>query len=140
MNAITPIKPAYNMDTLVEKFVALRDKLGELKKTHQEIEAKFNQGLEYLEGHILDLLNAAGANHIATPHGTAIKAVQTSAMVQDWPATLAFIQEHNAWDLLEARVSKSAAVGIVEETKAPIPGVQISQRVTVNVRRPTKRT
>lgn len=131
-------RPQLNTDELVEKFIQLRDRRDELRKQQQEELAKYQRCLDYLEGILLDRLREAGAQHIATPHGTAAKSVQTSCTVLDWPATLTYIQEHEAWDLLEARVSKTAAVQVITETKAPIPGVQLSQRLTINVRRPSK--
>ena len=51
----------------------------------------------------------------------------------DWPETLRYIREREAWDLLEARVSKTAAAVVVEETGAPIPGVETTSEIRVNV-------
>jgi hypothetical protein len=70
-----------------------------------------------------------------SPHGTAYRTVRTSAKVIDWVQTLTYIREHNAWDLLEARVSKLAAQELIKETKLPIPGVETSSEVCINVRR-----
>jgi hypothetical protein len=48
---------------------------------------------------------------------------------------LGFVRAKEAWDLLEARVSKLAAQELIKETKLPIPGVETSSEVVVNVRR-----
>jgi hypothetical protein len=148
MNAVTNITPLatrpeppamIDMDVLVEKYVALRDKRDEIRKGHQEIEARFKAGLDFLEGQMHMILQATGQTTAGTPHGTAFEVTQTSATVQDWTVTLDFILEHKAWDLLEARVSKLAVERIMADSGQPVPGVKVSQRVTVNVRRPTKR-
>jgi hypothetical protein len=68
------------------------------------------------------------------PSGTAFKSTVTSVSVKDWPATLRYIQQHELWDLLEARVSKSAAVEVVTDTQKPIPGVEITQATVLRVR------
>jgi hypothetical protein len=54
--------------------------------------------------------------------------------VKDWVATLTYIKDNNLWDLLEARVNKTAAVEVVEEQKKPIPGVQIARATVLRVR------
>ena len=127
----------HNIDNIVQKYIQLRDKRDEVRKTHKEIEARYKTGLDYLGNELLKVLDALGAEHVACASGTAIKTMKTSATVQDWPATLAYIQENDAWDLLEARVSKIAAEAIIAETEQPIPGVKLSQFIDISVRRPT---
>jgi hypothetical protein len=70
-----------------------------------------------------------------SPHGTAYRTVRTSAKVIDMVEFLGFVRAKEAWDLLEARVSKLAAQELIKETKLPIPGVETSSEVCVNVRR-----
>lgn len=83
---------------------------------------------------ILAELQAAGVNSMASAEGTVYKSTETSVSVKDWPATLSYIQQNQLWDLLEARVAKTAAVTIMQETQAPIPGVQVSQEIVLRVR------
>jgi hypothetical protein len=126
-----------NVDALVSKYIQLRDKRDEVRKQHKEVEARYKTGLDYLGAQLLAVIDAFGAEHIACASGTAIKTFKTSATVQDWPATLAYIRENEFWDLLEARVSKIAVESLIVETQQPIPGVKLSQMVDVSVRRPT---
>ena len=135
MNDVT--NSTQGIDGIVQKYIALRDKRDEVRKTHKEVEARFKTGLDFLGDQLLKVLDQLGAEHVACASGTAIKTMKTSATVQDWQQTLAYIQENGAWDLLEARVSKIAAEMIINETQQPIPGVKISQMVDVSVRRPT---
>lgn len=129
------VKP--NADELIRTYVALRDKIRDIEKAHVEQLRPYREALAYREANLLEALDRAGLQHMKSPHGTAFKSVRTSAKVVDWPATLGYIREREAWDLLEARVSKTAAVAITEDTKQPIPGVEISSELTINVRRPT---
>jgi hypothetical protein len=89
-----------------------------------------------IEALLLDALIQNNAESMRTGKGTFYKTTHASVKVKDWSETLAFIQESERWDLLEARVSKTAAQQVVEETKLPIPGVEIERMVKVNVRRP----
>lgn len=120
---------------LINSYIQLRDKIAQIKEAHKEQLKPYQAMTERLEGLLLAELNAAGANSIATPQGTAFKQVATSVSVQDWPAALEFIKTRQAWDLLEARIAKTAALATIEETESPIPGVDVSRAWVVRVRR-----
>lgn len=119
---------------MTEKYLALRKKKQAIQDRHKQELAPFNEILNRLGNLILAELNAAGVNSMASAEGTVYKSVETSVTVKDWPATLSYIQQNQAWDLLEARVAKTAAVTIVQETQAPIPGVNIAQEIVLRVR------
>ena len=127
--------PTTNIDVLVDKYVRVRDRIADMKQQHAADLAPFNQALATLEGCLLEHMNQAGLESMRAPAGTAYKAKRVSAKVMDWEATWEFIMEHKAFDLIEHRVSKVAAQAIVDETQTPIPGVEITTEVVVNVRR-----
>lgn len=124
-----------NTDQLVEKYVALRDKKAEIKKRQTEELSRYDLAMSQLEAMMLDILNATGAESMRTNSGTMFKTMRTSTKVMDWSATLEFIKTNNAWDLLEARVSKVAVEAIMAETQQPIPGVATNREIVLNVRR-----
>jgi hypothetical protein len=123
------------LDKSILSYVKLRDRKKELEARHTEELQPINTMLERLEAHMLEALNEAGLQSAKSPHGTAYKSTRTYAKVIDFAQVLAFIREHDAWDLLEHRVSKKAAETIIEETQEPIPGVETSSEVVINVRR-----
>ncbi len=120
---------------MIEKFIALRDKIADIKDAHKRQLAPYNQALETLEAKLLAALDQAGLAQMKGEAGTVYKSTRTSASVKDWGATLAFIREHEAWDLLEARVSKTAVGAVIEETGQPVPGVNVTTEVVLHVRR-----
>lgn len=130
-------RPRLTADAMIERYVKLRDKKKEIEARHKDELAPFNDAMKRLEGFMLEALNQSGLDSMKSAHGTAFKSTRTSATVKDWPLTLAFIREHQAWDLLEARVAKTVAYQIIADTQAPIPGVETSAELTVNVRRPS---
>lgn len=121
--------------TAVEKFLALRDRKATIEKRHKDELAPFNLAMAKLEGVMLDTLNANGAESMRAEAGTAYKTTRTSTKVTEWSETLKFIQAKGLWELLEARVSKTAAEAIMTETQAPIPGVTTSRETVIGVRR-----
>jgi hypothetical protein len=130
-------RPRMTMDNMIEKYVKIRDKKKVLEDQHKEAMKPYTDTLDRLEAYMLEAMNQSGLKSMKSPHGTAYQAVRTSAKVTDWPAALGYIREHQAWDLLEARISKLALQELTEATKDVVPGVETSSEVVVNVRRAT---
>jgi hypothetical protein len=126
---------AMTPDIMVQKYVRLRDKVAGIKKRHQEELAPFNLAMDTLEGHLLGVLNKEKAENIKVPAGTFYRSTRTSVTVSEWSKTLNYIRQQELWELLEARVNKTAAEAIMDETKQPIPGVNVSRETTVQIRR-----
>lgn len=119
-----------NNEDLIAGYVALRDKIGEIKKRHEAELSQYTSVIEEMESRLLVVLEAAGAESIRTNAGTAYKANWSSARVSDWSQTLEYILANERYDLLERRVAKA----VVEEI-GDVPGVVVERGVRVNVRR-----
>lgn len=126
---------AMTLDAMVDAYVKLRDKVATIKKEQTDALAPYNVAMAKLEAAMLDTLNQNNAESVRTEHGTVYKTSRTSAKVTEWSATLEFIKTNNLWELLEARVSKTAAEAIIQETQQPIPGVTTSREIAIGVRR-----
>ena len=125
-----PLSPA----EMIDKYIKLRNKVAELKAKHVEELTPYNNVMLSLEAELMRHLHATKLDSVNGPAGTAYRQHNTSVTVDDWTRTLQYIVENEHWDLLEARVAKSAALEILEETKKPIPGVKISQLEVLRVR------
>ena len=116
-----------------------------MKLRHQkesiENEAKaqvkdIKENMTKLEAWIKEKADADGVTSFKTKHGTAFLTTNDFARVADWDAMLEFIQENEAYDLLEKRVSKVAVRGYIDMNKAVPAGVTYGTRIDVNVRKP----
>ena len=116
-----------------------------MKLRHQkesiENEAKakvkdIKENMTKLEAWIKEKADADGVTSFKTNHGTAFLTTNDYARVADWDAMLGFIQENEAYDLLEKRVSKVAVRGYIDMNKAVPAGVTYGTRVDINVRKP----
>lgn len=119
---------------MIEKYLRLRNKVTELKQKHELELQPYKEVMERIEANLLDHLGQTNLDSVKSEAGTAFKQTVTSVTVKDWPATLDYVRENEAWDLLEARVAKNAALTVIEETDAPIPGVRIAQTQVLRVR------
>jgi len=123
------------MKDLVEKYIKLRDAKAALAKQFKEKAALLEGPMDKIEALILQEFGKQGIESARTDSGTAYKSVRTSATVADWEATLGFIVENRAWEMLERRVSKEAVVAFREEHDDLPPGVNYREEITLNVRR-----
>lgn len=127
--------PTLTTDKAVEKFVEIRDRIAALKKEQALALAPFNVALSVLEAWLLDDLNTSKVESMRATTGTVFKTIRTSATVESWSDTLEYIKANDAWELLEARVSKTAVEALMADTKKAVPGVKTSRETVLNVRR-----
>lgn len=137
--AVTPVQPLpetqMSVSEMTQKYLALRRRKEQLQEMHKKALHPFNDMLSTLANLILAELQQAGVTSMSSPDGTVYQSTETSVTVKDWAATLSYIQANQAWDLLEARVSKTAVMAVMDETSEPIPGVNVSQETVLRVRR-----
>ena len=123
------------IDTIIEKYIQLRDKKATLKAAFDASVDTINTTLARCEQVILAEITAQGVESVRTEYGTAFKSVATSVTTADGPMFMQFCIDNERFDLLDKRPSKTA----VEEYKAANddlpPGLNYRQAVTLNVRR-----
>ena len=125
-----------NVDQVIQAYIHIRGKKEELADLQKKQMAPVNEQLQKLEAWLLNKLNTDGLQSLKSDAGTAFQQTNTSVTCSDWAATLAWIKEHNAWEFLEARVSKSVVQEFMENNggEAP-PGVKVTPEVVVRVRK-----
>jgi len=123
------------LSELVAKYIELRDRKAQVKAEFDEKAAKLDAALDQIEGALLKTFESAGMDSVKTEFGTAYTTLQTTASVADADVFRQFVKDHDAWEMMQARVSKSA----VEQYKAVHgdipPGVNWREERVVNVRR-----
>lgn len=123
------------LNELVEKYILLRDRKADLKRDYEGKVAALDKVMEKMEAVLLDAFQTSGVESVRTAAGTAYKSTRTSATVADWDAFFAFVKEHQAFELIERRCSKTA----VEQYRAANddlpPGLNWREEAVVNIRR-----
>jgi len=125
-----------NVGDVIRTYMKLRDQKaaieGEVKERVSELKAK----MEKLEAYLKTQMDAQGLTSFKSDYGTAFLTTTDYANVADWDATLNFIRDNDAYDMLEKRVSKIAVRGYIEITKAVPPGINYGTKLEVNIRKP----
>jgi hypothetical protein len=123
----------------VRDYVARRDKLREWTKEVAEQEAIKKAELEEIEVHLLGIADKMGVDSFKTPYGTAYKSYTERYRIGDWGKFVAYVKEHDAFNLFEKRVAKLAAKEIHTETGEIPPGLDYSKEAGMNILRPGKK-
>lgn len=127
---------AISAGQVIEGYLRLREKKGEISDRHKEELAPINEQMMKLEAFMLNALNAASVDSMAFKGvGTMFKQLVTSVTTEDWEATLAWIKAEEAWEFLEHRVSKTVVQEYAEAKGETPPGIKVAQDVVVRVRK-----
>lgn len=124
-----------NIQELVGKYVKIRDAKAEITAQHKKELERYNHALDKIEKMLAAEFEELGTDSVRTDAGTAYRSVQTSASVADRDAFFRFVEENKAWNFLESRVNKTAVSEFIAANDDLPPGVNVSRRVVVNIRR-----
>jgi len=123
-------------DKLAEVYIKIRDKRAELKEQYEAEDEGLKAQQEMLAEKMLDLCKDLNADSIKTPAGTIIRKVDTRYWTTDWDSMYQFIQENDAYPLLEKRLHQTNLKQFLEENPDLLPaGLQADSKYTVVVRR-----
>lgn len=127
------------VDDVIIAYMKLRDKKEAMEAEVKDKAKTIKDQMLKLETWLKEKADEQGVTSFKTKHGTAFLTTTDFANVADWDATLAFIKDHEAWDMIEKRVSKIAVRGYIEQLKAVPPGVNYGTKLEVTIRKPTTR-
>lgn len=127
------------VDQAVSAYMKLRLKKAEIEAKIKDEVSQIDASMDKIETWIKEQADTLGVTSFKTKHGTAFLTTKDYANVENWDATLAFIKDTGAFDLLNKAVNKTAVRGYIEQNKAVPPGVNYGTKIEVNVRKPTAR-
>jgi hypothetical protein len=135
--------PVATLDVSAEKladiYVKIRDARTELKERFESEDKTLKEQLDMVADKMMNLCQEIDADSIRTPAGTIIRKVDTRYWTTDWDAMYQFVEEHNAFPLLEKRLHQTNMKQFLEENPDLLPiGLQADSKYTIVVRRNTK--
>jgi len=121
---------------LLEMFIALRDRRARRKADYDADDAGDREKQDKIEVEFLRRFNERGIDNVsARGVGTAYRSTRSSATVADWDTLFPFIQENEAWEMLERRVNKTAVEQFKAVNEDLPPGVNWNETQVINFRR-----
>ena len=128
------------------QYVALRDRISDLKKKHEAELQPYMQVLAELNTALLKHLDSEKVDSMKTSEGTVYVTVRDSASVADSEVFFDYVRANEAWELMERRANVTAVRSFIDEAveraktdpsvqPTPPPGVNFSRFRQVGVRR-----
>lgn len=124
-----------NIETRIEQYVKLRDKIKELDDAHKDSMKPYRETLEKLNAVLLNHLNTVGVDSAKSASGTVYKTNKESVSLEDPAAFMRHVIGTENWDLLERKANLTACKEFAEENVTMPPGVKFSSMAVVGVRR-----
>lgn len=125
-----------DLDKLTTIYIKIRDKRADDKRAFEEGDEDLKEQMEVLEAQMLDLCKEMNVESIRTTHGTIIRSVKSRYWTNDWDSMYSFIEEHNAFGLLEKRLHQTNMKSFLSENPTVLPlGLNVENFYSVIVRR-----
>jgi hypothetical protein len=124
-----------NYDIAAEKYLQVRKEVDDLEREHKTAKAVLTEKLVALENWMTAKAQEDGLETVKTPHGTAYWSTHHTATVGSREEFFNFCKEHDAWDMVESRASKTGVKSYIEANGAPPPGVNFSSAKVFNMRK-----
>lgn len=127
------------LDKLARVYIKMRDKLAQLTREFEEVEAAIKAQQADVASAMKERLQALGAKSAATSYGTVTLKTSTRYYFQDWDAAHRFILDNDAPYLLEKRVSQSMMKEFLENNPGVVPpSLNTVSELSVSVTKPRK--
>jgi len=126
---------AHDVNEIVTKYIALRDKKSALKKEFDDKVAKLDTAMETMEVYLAQLMTSLGVDSISADAGTAYTSVRTKVKILDREKARLFVLKTKNLDLLELRASSTGVTQYMQEFGKLPDGFDALVESTVNIRR-----
>ena len=126
---------ALKLESIIQKFVELREQRAILKRAYEESDYKLKSAQEKIEVHLLKQLNDQGVDSFKTAQGTAYIAQDVKVSCADWVSIWQFMAQNGEFSMMEKRLSVSAVKDYEERTGSLPPYVNKMVERVVRVRR-----
>jgi hypothetical protein len=130
---------ALTVDKVIGTYITLRGQKEAIESDVKEQVAAIKEKMQKLEAWIQAKSDETGVKSFKTDEGTAFMSTADFASVGDWDAVLNFIKTNDAYDLLNKAVNKKAVREYLDADGAIPAGVNFGTKISVSVRRPTKK-
>lgn len=127
-------------DQLAETYIRLRNERAVLAEEFEQKDSVLRAEMESISNTLLEICKEQDATSIRTEHGTIIRSITSRYWTNDWGSMHDLIIKYKAPYLLEKRIMNSAMRDFLEDNpEAFPPGLNVDNKYTISVRKPTKK-
>ena len=130
------IKDEYSLEQVAVAIVAIRDEITKINKDADKKIKHLEREKESLEGYCDQKLDQSGAESVKTASGTIIRQEKIRYSTEDWERMYKFIEDHDAFELLEKRIHQTNMRRYLEDNPDNHPkGLNAFREFKITVRR-----
>ena len=136
MEEIQEVEAPVDLGRWAAVYIKIRDKRAANKKIFEAEDQDLEEQMKVLAQEMLEVCRDMNADSVRTPHGTIIRSVKSRYWTNDWDSMYSFIEETNAFGLLEKRLHQTNMKDFLAENPDLYPkGLNVESEYTVVVRR-----
>lgn len=124
-----------NYELAADRYLAVRKDIEELDREYKAKKAALTEKLHAVESWFTAKAQEDGLETIKTAVGTGYWSTHHTATVASREDFFRYCKEHDTWDMVEARASKTGVKSYIEENGEPPPGVNFSSTRVFNFRK-----
>lgn len=124
-----------NYEEAADRYLKVKSAIAEIDREHKAKKAELTEKLVAIENWFTIRAQEDGLESIKTPAGTAYWSKHQSATVASREDFFAFCKEHDAFDLIESRASKTAVRSYLEAHGEVPPGINYNTVRVFNFRK-----
>lgn len=124
----------FKVDDLVEEYFSLKASKERIEAFAKEKIEPITERLNEIKSMFKDFLDETGQSSAKTTKGTFFKKISSSVTVKNLDEVINFIKDNNAFDLMESKVNKTAALDYIDRG-FDLKGVDVTKAYVINVRK-----
>jgi len=129
-------QPSVPLDKLTEVYIKIRDTRQAKARAFEAEDKLLEEQMMMLEAQMLEICKRNNASSIRTESGTVIRQLKSRYWTNDWDSMYSFIQQNNAFGLLEKRLHQTHMKEFLSENPDKLPmGLNVEREYTITVRR-----
>ena len=134
MSAI--MKEEFSLEQIAAAIVAIRDEITKINKEADKKVKGLERAKEALEKYCDQKLESAGAETVKTASGTIMRQEKIRFTTEDWERMYQFIEDNDAFELLEKRIHQTNMRRFLEDNPDKEPkGLNAFRETKIVVRR-----
>ena len=129
-------KEEFSLEQIAAAIVAIRDEITKINKEADKKVKALEHEKEALEKYCDQKLEQAGAETVKTASGTIMRQEKTRFTTEDWEKMYQFIEDNDAFELLEKRIHQTNMRRFLEDNPDKEPkGLNAFRETKIVVRR-----
>jgi hypothetical protein len=132
---VTMADQAEDLNRLVGKRIALRDKIKSLNDAHKLAMKPYNEAADKFDALLLARIDELGVKSVATEAGTIFPLERWTASAEDAEKFRQYLIDMEEWDLADIKPNVTATREYLEKNKMLPPGVKTSVFRDLGLRR-----